>query len=82
MNHFRENLDIPGVLGPKPRRGAFRLALSQMGLEKNQVAVVGDQIFTDVWGENRLGSFYHSCFAGDDKELFFTRLVEELENEC
>lgn len=80
VNHFRENLDIPGVSrAQKPRRGAFRLALSQMGLEKNQVAVVGDQIFTDVWGGNRLGLFTILVSPVDDKELFFTRLVRRLE---
>ena len=28
-----------------------------MGLENRQIAVVGDQIFTDVYGGNRAGMF-------------------------
>jgi len=80
VNHFRESLDIPGISqAQKPRRGAFRLALAQMGLEKNQVAVVGDQLFTDVWGGNRLGLFTVLVSPVNEKELFFTRLVRSIE---
>lgn len=80
VNHFRESLDIPGISqAQKPRRGAFRLALAQMGLEKNQVAVIGDQLFTDVWGGNRLGLFTILVSPVNEKELFFTRVVRRLE---
>jgi len=51
-------LGIPFVSkAVKPSRRAFRLALAQMELEPDQVAVVGDQLFTDVLGGNRLGLF-------------------------
>ncbi len=41
--------------GNKPAKKPFRLALAKLQLEPQQVAVIGDQIFTDVWGAKRMG---------------------------
>jgi hypothetical protein len=40
----------------KPSRRYFRKALQEMQLAPHQVAIVGDQLFTDVLGGNRLGA--------------------------
>jgi len=76
VNYFMETLDIPGIsMAQKPRRGAFRRALELMGLDHNEVTVIGDQIFTDVLGGNRLN--LHTILVNpiNRKEFFFTRLV-------
>lgn len=53
-----ELLDVPcSHLAMKPRRKGFRAALFAMGLQANEVAIIGDQVFTDVLGGNLLGSF-------------------------
>lgn len=39
----------------KPAKTGFRRALAELGLEAGEAAVVGDQLFTDVLGGNRLG---------------------------
>lgn len=39
----------------KPRRWAFQRGMDQMGTTAATTAVVGDQLFTDVWGGRRLG---------------------------
>jgi HAD superfamily phosphatase (TIGR01668 family) len=41
----------------KPLAGGVRRALALLELPSAQVALVGDQIFTDVWVGNRLGLF-------------------------
>ncbi|SDI34970.1 YqeG family HAD IIIA-type phosphatase [Natribacillus halophilus] len=41
----------------KPLKRAFRRATREMGLQTDEVAVIGDQILTDVLGGNR-GGFY------------------------
>ena len=53
---FAEALGVPyeGHAG-KPKSGGFRRALARMGAEPSQAAIVGDQIFTDVWGGNNAG---------------------------
>ncbi|MEQ8175508.1 MAG: YqeG family HAD IIIA-type phosphatase [Syntrophomonadaceae bacterium] len=51
-------LDIPYVhRAQKPRRSGFEKALSLMEVSASQTAVVGDQIFTDIWGGNRAGLY-------------------------
>ena len=50
-------LGLP-VLGPagKPDTRMLRQAVTDMGLEPRQVAVVGDRPLTDIWGGQRLGA--------------------------
>ena len=53
---FAEALGVPyeGHAG-KPKTGGFRRAMDRMGVGPAQTAIVGDQIFTDVWGGNNAG---------------------------
>ena len=53
---FAEALGVPyeGHAG-KPKSGGFRRALARMEAEPNEAAIVGDQIFTDMWGGNNAG---------------------------
>jgi len=55
---FNENLGyfVMAKAG-KPKKNGFLRAQTEMQLEKNEVAMVGDQIFTDVFGAKRCG-FY------------------------
>ncbi|MEB3328369.1 MAG: YqeG family HAD IIIA-type phosphatase [Candidatus Sericytochromatia bacterium] len=41
----------------KPSRRSFRAVLAEMGLPPERCAIVGDQLFTDVLGGNRLGAY-------------------------
>lgn len=53
---FAEMLNVDFVCdGKKPLTKGFKEALKKLNLSKNQVAVVGDQIFTDVLGANLFG---------------------------
>ena len=80
VNYFMEALDIPGIpMAQKPRRGSFRKALETMKLDSKQVTVIGDQIFTDVLGGNRLNLFTILVNPINRKEFFLTRLVRLVE---
>ncbi len=73
-------LDIPAIwYAVKPRRKAFRTALKHMQLSPDQVAVVGDQIFTDVLGGNRLGLHTILVTPISEKEFFWTKLTRQFE---
>jgi uncharacterized protein len=51
-------LDIPYITGAgKPSRRKLRQAVAEMNLPVEQVAMVGDRLFTDVLAGNRLGMF-------------------------
>lgn len=51
-----ERLGIPHVRGRmKPAKEGFVRALSLVNTSPEQAVMVGDQLFTDVWGANRMG---------------------------
>jgi HAD superfamily phosphatase (TIGR01668 family) len=41
------------VFGAKPHRSAFQKGLTKLGLSADQVAMAGDQVFTDIRGAKR-----------------------------
>lgn len=53
---FSEALDVPyiGHAG-KPKTPSFYKAMERMGVTREQTAIVGDQVFTDVLGGNLAG---------------------------
>jgi HAD superfamily phosphatase (TIGR01668 family) len=63
----------------KPRKRPFRRALQLLGVTAAQAAVVGDQLFTDVLGGNRLGLYTILITPISRKELHTTRLVRCVE---
>jgi HAD superfamily phosphatase (TIGR01668 family) len=51
-------LDLPYTISAgKPRRSALRRVLAELNLPHEQVALIGDRLFTDVIAGNRLGLF-------------------------
>jgi HAD superfamily phosphatase (TIGR01668 family) len=73
-------LDIPYVCrAGKPRRRAFRRALELMGTGPDQTAVVGDQIFTDILGGNRMGMVTILVTPLAKREFLGTRITRQLE---
>ena len=79
-SQLARELDIPAIwYAVKPRRKAFRKALTQMKLSPAEVAVVGDQVLTDVLGGNRLGLHTILVTPISEKEFFWTKLTRMLE---
>ena len=54
--HFAEylNADFEGH-ALKPRRKGFVSLAERLGVKPCEVAMIGDQLFTDIWGANRYG---------------------------
>ena len=58
IGRIAKSLDLPYILGAqKPSRRKLRQAVTAMNLPVDQVAMVGDRLFTDVLAGNRLGMF-------------------------
>ncbi len=56
VTQFAQALEVPFVgHANKPTRGGFARALAQMNRTPEETVMVGDQIFTDIWGANRSG---------------------------
>jgi HAD superfamily phosphatase (TIGR01668 family) len=53
-----KSLGIDAIFGAlKPRKKAFVSAMHLMQLNYDEIAVIGDQIFTDIYGGNRLNMY-------------------------
>ncbi|NPV26178.1 MAG: YqeG family HAD IIIA-type phosphatase [Firmicutes bacterium] len=73
-------LDIPYIFkATKPRRRAFRQAMVILGTSPDETAVIGDQIFTDVLGGNRLGLLTILVAPISRREFIGTRLMRVIE---
>ncbi len=58
LKWLSERLGIPYARGAmKPRRDMLRRALQMLNVLPKHAAIAGDQLFTDIWGGNRLGLY-------------------------
>lgn len=85
-NTSRRVEDIAGTLGIpfvskafKPFKNGFRQAARQMEIPLSQTAVIGDQLFTDVLGGNRLGLFTIWVKPLTTREFVGTKITRQLE---
>ena len=53
---FCANLDVPYIShAGKPHAAAFHQAMEQCGCTAEETIMIGDQIFTDIWGGHNAG---------------------------
>ncbi|WP_066372041.1 YqeG family HAD IIIA-type phosphatase [Neobacillus fumarioli] len=77
---FAAPLQIPFIfMAKKPMTKAFKRALRQMGIKKEEAVVIGDQLMTDVLGGNLSG--FHTILVvpvsqSDGFMTKFNRLLE------
>ncbi|QUH20668.1 YqeG family HAD IIIA-type phosphatase [Alkaliphilus sp. B6464] len=77
---FNEELKLPAIhRASKPRVGAFKRAMEVMGTKIENTAVIGDQIFTDVLGGNRMRLFTVLVVPIEGKEFWWTTFVRKIE---
>ncbi len=77
---FTESLKIPAIhRAQKPRGRAFLTGAKIMELDRAAVAVIGDQIFTDIIGGNRLGMMTILVEPVGTYEPFFIKLKRVFE---
>lgn len=73
-------LDVPYIsFGMKPLKRGLNKAQKILGLKNEEIAVVGDQIFTDVIGANRNKMFSILVKPLETKDILITRIKRPLE---
>lgn len=78
--HWAAELGVEGLsLVGKPFGRAFRRGLAALGSEPDRTAMVGDQVFTDVLGANRMGLLSILVTPLSPGRLFHTRLLRKVE---
>lgn len=74
-------LDIDYILfAKKPLKSGFKRALEKLELKPEEVAVVGDQLFTDVLGAKRMKMFSILVKQVGKKDIFITKVKRPIEN--
>lgn len=63
----------------KPNKKGFYKAQKLLGLNINEIATVGDQVFTDVFGGNRVGMFTILTKPIDERDILVTRIKRPFE---
>ena len=77
---FNKNLKVFAIhKSAKPRTKNFKRALELMNLSKEEVAIVGDQIFTDVYGGNRTGVKTILVKPVSEKDEWITKIKRGIE---
>ncbi|HEY3380031.1 MAG TPA: YqeG family HAD IIIA-type phosphatase [Armatimonadota bacterium] len=72
-----ERLGLPWVTrAGKPLARGFQRGMRLMGTVPETTAMVGDQMFTDIYGGNHLGLFTVLVEPISTREAIFTRLVQ------
>ncbi|MFS8524810.1 MAG: YqeG family HAD IIIA-type phosphatase [Limnochordales bacterium] len=80
VRHFAREFNIPAIANAaKPIGRAFRRAMRLLGTRPDETAVIGDQVFTDVLGGNRMNTFTVLVNPLSAKELGATRMMRRLE---
>jgi uncharacterized protein len=80
VRSFSDPLQIPFIFqARKPMTRAFKRAIHQMGLKREETVVIGDQLLTDVLGGNRSG--FHTILVvpvaqTDGFVTKFNRMIE------
>lgn len=80
VRYWREKLGVEGY-GPagKPWFG-YSNAIRELELRPEEVAVAGDQVFSDILGGNLVGAYTVLVSPLSDKDMLYTRLIRKLES--
>lgn len=75
-----KNLDLEYIyFAHKPSKKGFYKAQKLLGLNLNEIATVGDQVFTDVLGGNRVGMFTILTKPIDKRDIVITKIKRPFE---
>lgn len=73
-------IEVPYIFfGKKPLKSGFLRAKAILKLESENIAVVGDQIFTDIIGANRCGMFSILVKPIEEKDYLITKIKRPIE---
>lgn len=75
VSRFNEKLGVDAIpRASKPGKKSFLKAIKLMGIKAEETAVIGDQLFTDIYGGNKLNMFTILVKPIASKEFIFVRI--------
>ncbi len=77
---YNRTLSLPHMYrAGKPLKYKMKKIIRSMGIRRQETCMVGDQLFTDVWGGKRMGMFTVLVTPFDENEEWFIRLKRKIE---
>ncbi len=76
---FKDLVDDCYHLSVKPLKRNFKKVFKKYGYQREKFCIIGDQIFTDVLGGNRVGIMTCLVNPMTDKDFIVTRFFRRLE---
>ena len=81
VKNVAEKLEIPyEIFAKKPLKKGFYKVKQMLNIKSENIAVVGDQIFTDIIGGNRCNMFTILVDPINKKEFWYTAWKRPIEN--
>lgn len=81
VKNVSEKLELPYIyFAKKPLKSGFLKAQKEMKLKNENIAAVGDQIFTDIIGANRCKMFSILVKPIEEKDILITKIKRPIEN--
>lgn len=82
LDRISQKLDIPYVSRSlKPLKFGLKKALNIIKIEPEHVAEIGDQVFTDVWGANRMKMFSILLKPLSPEKYYFNEIKRKIERQ-
>ena len=80
VDELSKDLKVPYIFfAKKPLKGGFKKAAKILNMKNENIAVVGDQIFTDVIGANRMNMYPILTKPLSQTDILITRIKRPLE---
>ncbi|MFD2169204.1 YqeG family HAD IIIA-type phosphatase [Tumebacillus lipolyticus] len=80
VERFSKPLNIPFIgRARKPKRAPFLRALDMLGTRREETVMIGDQLFTDVLGGNRMNMYTILVMPVAEKEWIGTKVLRMME---
>ncbi|MFD1677756.1 YqeG family HAD IIIA-type phosphatase [Alicyclobacillus fodiniaquatilis] len=80
VDDFAKISGLPAIgAARKPKATGFRKALKRFSMQPEQAIMIGDQLFTDIRGGNRMGLYTILVLPIDPTEWWGTRIVRNFE---
>ena len=77
---FNETMKLPGAsMAAKPFTAILRRLMKEMGMNPQETAIIGDQLFADVWCGKRVGVTTVLVKPITEKEVITVRMKRGLE---
>ena len=81
LKRFNKDLLLPGFANAlKPFSCGIKKAMNEMKVEPSQTAIIGDQLFTDVWAGKRAGIATIMVKPITQRDFAFVKFKRILEN--